>query len=85
MFRKRSITSRSSSSIIGHFTPGYDRCCPTGALSTGKTFGIRYARSYRALRDGSFGGHFPGTSCQATISLSLRDEKYILRAEALIN
>ncbi len=32
----------------------------------------------------SFGGRYPGTSCQATIVLSLRDEKYILRAEALI-
>ncbi len=45
---------------------------------------IRCVRSYRTLRDGSFGGRFPGTSCQATISLSLRDEKYILHAEALI-
>ncbi len=42
------------------------------------------ARSHRTLRDGSFGGRFPGTSCQATIGLSLQDEKYILRAEALI-
>ena len=30
-------------------------------------------RSYRTLRDGSFGGVFPGTSCQATIARSLRD------------
>jgi len=31
--------------------------------------------SYRTLRDGSFwGGVVPGTSCQATIMLSLRDE-----------
>jgi hypothetical protein len=32
-----------------------------------------YARSYRALWDGSLGGRFPGTSCQATIMLSLWD------------
>ncbi len=30
------------------------------------------------------GGRYPGTFYQATISLSLRDEKYILHAEALI-
>src|ERR1700735_2624364 len=30
-------------------------------------------RSYRTLRDGSLGGVFPGTSCQATIAPSLRD------------
>ncbi len=42
------------------------------ALSTGKNSGINCARSYRTLRDGFFGGGFPGTSCQATISLSLR-------------
>src|ERR1700744_3111880 len=29
--------------------------------------------TYRTLRDGSFEGRFPGTSCQATIVLSLRD------------
>ena len=26
-------------------------------------------RSYRTLRDGSFEGRFPGTSCQATIGV----------------
>jgi hypothetical protein len=43
---------------------------------------IRCARSYRTLRDGSFEGPFPGTSCQATIGLSLRDRmcsSYLLR------
>jgi hypothetical protein len=37
--------------------------------------GISCARSYRTLRDDSFlsRGAFPGTSCQATIGLSLRD------------
>jgi hypothetical protein len=43
---------------------------------------IRCARSYRTLRDGSFEGLFPGTSCQATIGLSLRDRmcsSYLLR------
>ena len=30
-------------------------------------------RSHRTLRDGSLGGVFPGTSCQATIAPSLRD------------
>jgi hypothetical protein len=34
---------------------------------------ISCARSYRTLRDGSFEDAFPGTSCQATIGLSLRD------------
>src|ERR1700737_4736312 len=33
------------------------------------------ARSYRTLRDGSFEGIFPGTSCQATIGWSLRDRR----------
>ena len=80
MFRKRSITSH----IIGHFYQATIDVVLRDALSTRKTSGIRCARSYRTLRDGSFGGRFPGTSCQATISLSLRDEKYILRAEALI-
>jgi hypothetical protein len=36
-----------------------------------------------SLRDGSSLHRYPGTSCLATISLSLRD-KYICRAEALI-
>jgi hypothetical protein len=34
---------------------------------------ISCARSYRTLRDGSFEDAFPGTSCQATIGVSLRD------------
>jgi hypothetical protein len=29
VLRKRSITSNSSSNIIGHSVPGYDRCYPT--------------------------------------------------------
>ncbi len=35
--------------------------------------GISCGRSYRALRDGSFEDAFPGTLCQATIGVSLRD------------
>jgi hypothetical protein len=42
-------------------------------ISMRNTSGISCARSYRTLRDGPFEGHFPGTSCLATISLSLRD------------
>jgi len=38
-----------------------------------KSSGIRCARSYRTLRDGSFFARFPGTACQATIGGSLRD------------
>ena len=34
---------------------------------------IGCARAYRTLRDGSFEDAFPGTSCQATIGVSLRD------------
>jgi hypothetical protein len=34
------------------------------------------ARSYRTLRDGSFEDAFPGTSCLATISLSLYDKSH---------
>ena len=34
----------------------------------------RNARSYRTLRDGSHMARFPGTSCQATFSKSLRDK-----------
>jgi hypothetical protein len=32
--------------------------------------------SYRTLRDGSLGWRYPGTSCLATISLSLRDKSH---------
>ena len=42
-------------------------------ISTRNIYGISYARSYRTLRDGSFEDAFPGTSCQATIGVSLRD------------
>ena len=35
----------------------------------GLTWAISCARSYRTLRDGSFGDAFPGTSCQATIGV----------------
>src|ERR1700722_13595685 len=38
-----------------------------------KYCGTSCARSYRTLRDGSLEGVFPGTSCQATIGLSLQD------------
>jgi hypothetical protein len=34
---------------------------------------ISYARSYRTLRDASFEDAFPGTSCQATVGVSLLD------------
>jgi hypothetical protein len=43
------------------------------SMTTRNTSGIGCARSYRTLRDGSFEGAFPGTSCQATIGLSLWD------------
>ena len=36
--------------------------------------GAHLHESDRTLRDGSLGGAFPGTSCQATIGASLRDE-----------
>ena len=63
----------------------YDRCCPTGrAFDEDKTSGISCARSYRTLRDGSFGARFPGTSCQATIGLSLRDRQVRSLRRALI-
>jgi hypothetical protein len=42
-------------------------------ISTRNIYGISCARSYRTLRDGSFEDVFPGTSCQATIGVSLRD------------
>jgi hypothetical protein len=42
-----------------------------------------YARSYRTLRDGSSVDAFPGTSCQATIMVSLRDEYILLIKLAL--
>jgi hypothetical protein len=45
--------------------------------------GISGARSCRTLRDGSFEGAFQGTSCLATIMLSLRDKKHSI-AEALL-
>src|SRR6476646_6437455 len=34
---------------------------------------VKATRSYRTLRDGSFEDALPGTSCQATIGVSLRD------------
>jgi hypothetical protein len=42
-------------------------------ISTRNIYGLSRARSYRTLRDGSFEDAFPGTSCQATIDVSLRD------------
>jgi hypothetical protein len=54
------------------------------ALLTRKTAGISCARSYRTLRDGPFGARFPGTSCQATIVLSLRDENSEILCERLL-
>ena len=75
--RKRSIPLSSSSNNIGQ---GLFKKKVLGflkkrsALSTRNIYGISCARSYRTLRDGSFwGGDVPGTSCQATIGLSLRD------------
>jgi hypothetical protein len=44
-----------------------------GAHFDEKYLWISCARSYRTLRDGSFEGRFPGTPCQATIGVSLRD------------
>src|SRR5271166_1751938 len=41
----------------------------TAHISTRNTSGISCARSYRTLRDGSFEGRFPSTSCQATIGV----------------
>jgi hypothetical protein len=55
----------------------------TAHVSTKNTPEIRCARSYRALRDGSFPRHaFPGTACQATIAVSLRDA---LATESFMN
>jgi hypothetical protein len=42
-------------------------------ISTRNTSGTSCTRSYRTLRDGSSEDAFPGTSCQATIGVSLRD------------
>src|SRR5271166_3657094 len=60
-FRKRSITSSSSSNIIGH-EPFKKSIQPslrnTAHISTRNTSGISCARSYRTLRDGSFEGRF---------------------------
>ena len=41
------------------------------------------ALSRRTLRDGSLGGSFPGTSCQATIVKSLRDAAATLKMAKL--
>src|SRR5271166_1798583 len=61
-FRKRSITSSSSSNIIGH-EPFKKSIQPslrnTAHISTRNTSGISCARSYRTLRDDSFEGRFP--------------------------
>ena len=50
------------------------RPCPSPCYPA--ACGISRARSSRTLRDGSFGGRFPGTSCLATISLSLWDKSH---------
>jgi hypothetical protein len=42
-------------------------------LEQHRTPGLAAPESYRTLRDGSFEDAFPGTSCQATIGVSLRD------------
>jgi hypothetical protein len=43
-----------------------------------------WQESDRALRDGSLGWRFPGTSCQATIALSLRGKSNSPVVKALI-
>jgi hypothetical protein len=45
------------------------------SIGTRDTSGIGCARSDRTLRDGFFWRALPGTSCQATIGLSLRDRR----------
>src|ERR1700754_1310643 len=45
--------ARTSSGISSRY-----RCCPTGRFPTRKTCGISRVRSYRTLRDGSFGDAF---------------------------
>ena len=60
--------------VPGTTPPQKSRPVGYGVIRAGvRLFWISCARSYRTLRDGSFDGRFPGTSCQATIPLSLRD------------
>ncbi len=78
------IKNSNNSIIIGHFVPSYGFGVVLGdAFRRGD---LRHQlQSIIPYPTGRFfGGRFPGTSCQATIVLSLRDEKYILRVEALV-
>jgi hypothetical protein len=51
---------------------------------TRTTSGTSCVRSYRTLRDGALEGAFPGTSCQATIGLSLRDRMCLAAIRILL-
>ena len=60
--------------VPGTTPPQKSRPVGYGVIPAGvRPFRISCARSYRTLRDGSSTDAFPGTSCQATIVLSLRD------------
>ncbi len=48
---------------------------PPREPSPGFDPGLNSVAAWGHRRDGSFGGRFPGTSCQATIVLSLRGRK----------
>jgi hypothetical protein len=84
VFRTRCTTSNSSSNIIGHFVPSYDRCCPTG-----RTFDEEDLRGLAAPdHTVPYGTDLSGHSSQA-LRARLRSvvptgRKCILRAEALI-
>ena len=78
------MTSNCSSGITAQFWTDGDRCVLRDAIFDEEDLrGLAAPNHTVPYGTGSFGGRFPGASCQATIVLSLRDEKYILCAEAL--
>ena len=77
-FRKRSIPLSSSSNNIGHGPMDLSRRVLSllkkqGAISTRNTLGLAAPDHTVPYGTDLFEDAFPGTSCQATIGLSLRD------------
>jgi hypothetical protein len=82
------MSRRDGTTIIGH-EPFKKRFSlfkeNTAHISTKNSSGISYARSSRTLRDGAFPGlAFPGTACQATIGVSLRDALATISQQPLV-
>jgi hypothetical protein len=60
--------------VVRHKVP--EKASLERAVPKGTNRRAHLHESHRTLRDGALGGVVPGTSCQPTISLSLRDKAF---------